>query len=145
MNLTCTLSEEDSKNLITADCVALLKKHGFSDDEAASYVAVLGNVLNTYRDKFGAEKKIQYFVRKRFKKIECTLIISGEKLNPVDEESSLSTKLRIEKALNHLLVNKTGQISYIYSARLNLVTISSPLIQVKSIWQSPMLWSTILD
>ena len=140
----CTLSEEDTKNHIVADCVQLLKKHGFSEDETASYVACLNRVLDLYREKFGDKVTFQYSARKRFMRIDCILSIPGERLSPLDIGNVTTNRARVERTLSSLLVNKTNQVSYLYSARRNLVTVSSPQKTEKSLFQSPMFWSMVL-
>ena len=141
---TCTLSTSDCKEKVYADCREMLKKYKFSDDEIALYIAEINDIIGIYRKKFGEDQQIEYLVRKRFHRIECSLIIEGEKVGPYDEETESSTRRMTEKALKPLLVNKTDQISYIYSIGRNFVIVSSPEIQAKSIWKSPILWSIIL-
>ena len=135
---------EDSKNLIFAETRELLKKNKFSKDEIALFIANVNDVLMIYRDKFGEDKEMEYLIRKRFRRIEVSIIVAGEQMSPFDVEVESSTRMQTEKALKPLLVNKSDQISHIYSIGRNFVTITSPQIQTKTIWKSPMLWSVIL-
>lgn len=138
-----TLSAEDVKN-IYAECREYLEKNKFSKDEIALYIAAVNDVMMIYREHFGEEKEIEYFVHKRFGKIELSIILKGEKISPFEAAEEESTRILAEKALRPLLVNKTEQITHLYSAGRNYVIITSPPYRSKSILKSPMLWSVIL-
>ena len=140
----CTLSSEDAKNQIFADTRQLLEKKKFSKDEIALFLAQVNDVIMIYREKFGAEKEVEYLVRKRYRRIEVSIIVEGDKISPFDVPCVNSTRMLTEKALKPLLVNKIDQISHVYSIGRNFVTITSPQFQTSKIWKSPMLWSVIL-
>lgn len=144
MTKSCTLAINDCKENIFADCRELLKKNHFTDNEIALFLGQVIDVLYIYREKFGNEKELKYTVRKHFKNIECILVIKGEQVNPFEEGTEFSTKMLAEKALKPLLVNETDQITHIYSAGWNRVTISSPQIHSKSIFSSPMFLSVMM-
>ncbi|MCR5405019.1 MAG: cation:dicarboxylase symporter family transporter [Butyrivibrio sp.] len=107
-------------------------------------MATLNRVLDLYREKLGEQEVIQYVVRKRFMRIDCTLSIAGEMISPLDAENYTSNRERVERTLNHLLINKTDQVSYIYSARHNIVSVASLPKTERSILKSPMIWAVVL-
>ena len=140
----CTLSTADCKEYVFADCREMMRKYKFSEDEIALFIAEINDILTVYRKRFGEEKKVEYIVRRKLLRVECSLIIKGEKVGPYDEETESSTRRMTEKALKPLLVNKTEQVSYIYSIGRNFIMLSSPEIQTKAIWKSPVLWAIVL-
>ena len=138
------LLSDNSENEIIADGRKLLEENGFSKEDIEYYADRMIAVLDDYTERFGANTEIEYTARKRFGRLETTVLIPGDNYDPF-ENGNDSKRRKIEKTLSLNMDSQEACINHSYRSGNNVITGSVSTTRKKELFiKDPVIWAIIL-
>ncbi len=138
------LSDNNLNSLIEEDLKKEMKRIGYSDNESEQVLESIVGILNKYTARFGEGTQIEYYIKKRLKKLYINISIPGEEYNPI-EDAKDNDKFMFRHILNLNLESEVENIYHRYIFDRNVIVVSIPIQHEKrKILKNPIIWSVIL-
>ena len=107
----CSLQDDNSTNKIVTDSTELLRNVNFEDNYIRLFTDSVVRILNDYAVLLGNGTEVEYSLKKTFTKIELSIFISGELLDPFTSGSEAERR-KIESITSLNLNIELPHISY---------------------------------
>jgi len=141
-----TLTLDTSSDVIAAETRSFLLRNGISEETTESHVKKIMKTLDDYSSRLGKGAQVQFQIRRRFRRIEVKLMISGDPYDPVARISSLPSS---RDFYNNLFGVNTGgeslNVFQRYLLRTNIISFSIPLEgKPRKLIKDPVIWGVIM-